>query len=185
MRAEKRLTNVRVRACYERTRKRVAVIVELRYTISNARCSMKELKTIKSFLIDHDAHEVGFYLSGVQNDIFTYDLRTKTPNGGDYMDNASMHTLEHLFATVVRNSAVADKVVYFGPMGCRTGFYLLLLGIDKNEARALTIDCLNKCLLLDEIPGSTRKECGNYLEHSLSGAKKIASDYLEVLCSKF
>lgn len=139
------------------------------------------MEKIKSFTIDHDVHKVGFYLSGEANGIFTYDLRVKTPNGGDYMDNPSMHTIEHLFATVVRNSTLKDKVVYFGPMGCRTGFYLLMLGVEKEECFTLVKDCFKKCLELNEIPGNTRKECGNYLEHDLSKAKEVIREYLSVL----
>lgn len=137
------------------------------------------MEKIKSFKIDHDIHKVGFYLGSVTNNIYTYDLRFKTPNGGDYMDNASMHTIEHLFATVVRNSALKEQVVYFGPMGCRTGFYLLMLGVDYDQTKELVVDCLKKCLQLDEVPGNTRKECGNYLEHDLAGAKKLLEIYLK------
>ena len=140
------------------------------------------MEKIKSFTIDHDIHKVGFYLSSVVNNIYTYDLRFKTPNGGDYMDIAAMHTIEHLFATVVRNSTQKRNVVYFGPMGCRTGFYLLMLGCEVLETKALVIDCLKKCLELDEIPGNSRKECGNYLEHDLIGAKKLLSEYLAEIC---
>lgn len=139
------------------------------------------MEKIKSFTIDHDIHKVGFYLSGVANNIYTYDLRFKTPNGGDYMDNAAMHTVEHLFATVVRNSTQKGNVVYFGPMGCRTGFYLLMLGCDAEQTKALVIECIKKCLELNEIPGNSRKECGNYLEHDLQGAKKLLKDYLSVI----
>ncbi len=139
------------------------------------------MEKIKSFQIDHDIHKKGLYLSGESNNIFTYDLRFKTPNGGDYMDNASMHTIEHLFATVVRNSTQKRNVVYFGPMGCRTGFYLLMLGVKYDEAKDLIISCIKKCLHLDEVPGNSRKECGNYLEHDLIGAKKLLVDYLQVL----
>lgn len=139
------------------------------------------MEKIKSFTIDHDIHKVGLYLSSVANNIFTYDLRFKTPNGGDYMDNSAMHTIEHLFATVVRNSTQKRDVVYFGPMGCRTGFYLLLLGIDIDEAKKLVVDCFKLCLELDEIPGNSRKECGNYLEHDLIGAKELIEEYLKVL----
>lgn len=142
---------------------------------------MEELKKIKSFTIDHTVHNKGFYLCNMANNIFTYDLRFKKPNGGDYVEISAMHTIEHLFATVVRNSAVQDKVVYFGPMGCRTGFYLLLLGIEKDEAKQLTIECMEKCLQLDIIPGSTEKECGNYREHNLVKAKEEIANYLEVL----
>ena len=139
------------------------------------------MEKIKSFTIDHDIHKVGFYLSWVANNIYTYDLRFKTPNGGDYMDNAAMHTVEHLFAKAVRNSTQKGNVVYFGPMGCRTGFYLLMLGCDAEQTKALVIDCIKKCLELNEIPGNSRKECGNYLEHDLEGAKMLLEDYLTVI----
>lgn len=139
------------------------------------------MEKIKSFTIDHDIHKIGFYLSSVVNNIYTYDLRFKTPNGGDYMDNASMHTIEHLFATVVRNSTQKRNVVYFGPMGCRTGFYLLMLDVDFDETKKLVIECFEKCLSLEEIPGNSRKECGNYLEHDLAGAKRLIKEYLSYL----
>ena len=139
------------------------------------------MEKIKSFTIDHDIHKKGFYLSGVANNIYTYDLRVKTPNGGDYMDNSAMHTIEHLFATIVRNSTQKGNVVYFGPMGCRTGFYLLMLGVDYDDTKRLVIECIKKCLLLEEIPGNTRKECGNYLEHDLVKAKVILSEYLKCI----
>ena len=142
---------------------------------------MKELNKIKSFTIDHTIHEAGFYLATVSNNIFTYDLRFKKPNAGDYVDIAAMHTIEHLFATVVRNSKVKDKVVYFGPMGCRTGFYLLLLGINKQEALNITKDCMKECLELEEVPGCSPEECGNYKEHDLNKAKKEIKMYLKVL----
>ncbi|MDY3095156.1 MAG: S-ribosylhomocysteine lyase, partial [Eubacteriales bacterium] len=93
------------------------------------------METIKSFLINHDAHPEGVYLSHAEHNIYTYDLRFKKPNAGDFLTTAAAHTVEHLFATVIRNSAVKDKVVYFGPMGCRTGFYLLMRS--QNHERAL------------------------------------------------
>ncbi|MEG1509974.1 MAG: S-ribosylhomocysteine lyase [Clostridia bacterium] len=139
------------------------------------------MKTIHSFTIDHDMHDKGFYFSSEANNIFTYDLRFKTPNGGDYLSNPAMHTIEHLFATVVRNSSVENQVVYFGPMGCRTGFYLLLLGIQKQDAFELTKQVVADCLKQTVIPGCERKNCGNYLEHNLADAKKELSAYLEVL----
>ena len=142
---------------------------------------MKELQKIKSFTIDHTIHEPGFYLATVANDIFTYDLRFKKPNDGDYVDIAAMHTIEHLFATVVRNSELKDRVVYFGPMGCRTGFYLLLLNINKDEALELTKKCMKECLELNEVPGCAPEECGNYKEHNLLEAKKEIESYIGVL----
>lgn len=139
------------------------------------------MERIKSFTIDHNSHPKGFYLSNEMNGIFTYDLRFKVPNEGDYLSNAAIHTIEHLFATVIRNSKVKEKVVYFGPMGCRTGFYLLLNNINKEEAKSIMIICFNKCLELDTIPGASKEECGNYLEHSLDGAKAEIKEYLKVL----
>ena len=127
---------------------------------------------IKSFTINHDTHKIGFYLSNESHGIYTYDLRFKLPNVGDYLSNSAVHTIEHLFATVIRNSDYKESVVYFGPMGCRTGFYLLLREIEYDVARQLVIDSFVKCLELSEIPGASREECGNYLEHNLEDAKK-------------
>lgn len=139
------------------------------------------MEKIKSFTIDHDNHDKGFYLSGVNKNIATYDLRFKTPNGNDYLRNPAMHTIEHLFATAIRNSDIKVRVIYFGPMGCRTGFYLLLEGIDKSSALKETIKAFEICLTLNEVPGSSRKECGNYQEHDLLDAKREISEYLEIL----
>ena len=136
------------------------------------------MKKIASFEIDHDVLERGFYLSRVDRDVFTYDLRFKKPNGGDYLDYKAMHSIEHMMATVARNSDFSDKVVYFGPMGCRTGFYLLLFGMEYDEAKAFAIDCLKKCLEFTSVPGSERIECGNYLEHDLDGAIKEIKAYV-------
>lgn len=142
------------------------------------------MEKIKSFTIDHTKHAPGFYLSGEANGIYTYDLRFKWPNKGDYLDIAAMHTVEHLFATVIRNSEIKENVVYFGPMGCRTGFYLLLSGIPYAEARVAAIKSLSDCLSLDEIPGCDVKECGNYKEHNLAGAKAEIKEYLKMLEAK-
>ncbi|MDE6372165.1 MAG: S-ribosylhomocysteine lyase, partial [Clostridia bacterium] len=111
----------------------------------------------------------------------TYDMRFKYPNKGDYISYAALHSIEHLFAVVIRNSEIKDKVVYFGPMGCRTGCYLLLFGIQEQEAKRITIECLKKCLKLDYVPGTTQKECGNFREHNLEEAKSEIAKYLEVL----
>ena len=84
------------------------------------------MNRIKSFEINHNLLEPGFYISREDGDVRTYDLRTRKPNAGSYMDHATMHSLEHMFATYIRNSAMSEDVVYFGPMGCQTGFYLLV-----------------------------------------------------------
>ena len=108
-------------------------------------------------------------------------MRFKTPNGGDYISPKSLHTIEHILATLYRNSEYRDRVVYFGPMGCRTGFYLLMRDTDIDEVLPLTIRILTQAVKFDTIPGSTRVECGNYLEHDLSGAIEDIKKYLDVL----
>lgn len=143
------------------------------------------MKRIDSFSVNHDKLDKGMYVSRTDGDVITYDIRMKKPNGGDYLSNGALHTFEHLFATYARNSEYADSVIYIGPMGCRTGFYLLLRDtVSPKEAILL----VQKSLVFiqnfeGEIPGSRRKECGNYLEHDLSGAKETAADMLLVLAN--
>lgn len=139
------------------------------------------MDNIKSFELDHNAMTPGFYCLGQANGVYTYDLRFKKPNGGDYISYKALHSIEHLFAVVIRNSDIKDKVVYFGPMGCRTGFYLLLFGIEENDAKAATVEAVKKCLTLDHVPGTKPIECGNYLEHDLIEAQKELKAYLKIL----
>ena len=129
------------------------------------------METVTSFLVNHDTLSKGVFLSNTERNISTFDLRFKNPNEGDFLSTASAHTIEHIFATVIRNSAVKDKVVYFGPMGCRTGFYLLMFDTALNEVKPIVKECFEKCLEINEIPGAKRHECGNYLDHDLDGAK--------------
>ena len=84
------------------------------------------MEKIASFTVNHDRLEKGMYVSRTDGDVITYDIRMKKPNGGDYLGNGELHTFEHLFATYARNSEYGGQVIYVGPMGCRTGFYLLL-----------------------------------------------------------
>ncbi len=141
------------------------------------------MKKIASFTVNHDILEKGMYISRIDGDIVTYDIRMKKPNGGDYLENAAMHTFEHLFATYMRNTEYTDSVIYIGPMGCRTGFYLLLRdSIERNTALKLVLDAFS--FIADysgDIPGTERWECGNYLEHDLCGANSIAADMVKVL----
>ena len=141
------------------------------------------MKRIASFCVDHDKLKKGMYISRIDGDIVTYDVRMKIPNGGDYLKNGAMHTFEHLFATYARNSKFADRVIYVGPMGCRTGFYLLLRdSVTGEDAISLVKEAFDFILNFNgTIPGSTRPECGNYLEHDLDGAKESAKDMLNVL----
>ena len=141
------------------------------------------MKTIASFTVDHDKLEKGRSVSRVDGDVITYDIRMVKPNGGVYLPSPAMHTFEHLFATYVRNSAYSDQIIYVGPMGCRTGFYFLTRdAVSGEQAIALVRECF--AFIADfegKIPGSERKECGNYLEHDLPGAKATAADMCKVL----
>lgn len=141
------------------------------------------MKTIASFTVNHDKLTPGMYISRIDGDVVTYDIRMKTPNGGDYLPMPAAHTIEHLFATYARNSALSDQVVYVGPMGCRTGFYLLLRdSVSPAQAIRLVQDSFAFIAAYEgEIPGATRQACGNYLEHDLPGAKAAAADLCRVL----
>ena len=141
------------------------------------------MKTIASFTVNHDVLQKGMYVSRIDGDVVTYDIRMKVPNQGDYLSNGAMHTFEHLFATYARNSAMSDQVIYVGPMGCRTGFYFLLRdSVSRYEALKLVQESFAFIRdFMGEIPGSLRHQCGNYQEHDLPGAKAVAADMLEVL----
>ncbi|MBR5093492.1 MAG: S-ribosylhomocysteine lyase [Oscillospiraceae bacterium] len=141
------------------------------------------MKTIASFTVDHDKLQKGMYVSRIDGDVVSYDIRMKKPNAGDYLPVPALHTLEHLLATYARNSRFTEQVVYVGPMGCRTGFYLLLRDtVSRQEALDLVRDSLRFAAGFEgKIPGSERRECGNYREHDLAGARAVAEDMLRVL----
>lgn len=141
------------------------------------------MERIASFSIDHDKLEKGVYVSRVDGDVISYDIRMKKPNAGDYVPVPAAHTLEHLLATFIRNSKYMQQVVYVGPMGCRTGFYLLLRDtVSRPEVLALLRQAFSFSVEFEgEIPGAKRIECGNYLEHDLTAARVIARDMLELL----
>ena len=141
------------------------------------------MKKIASFTIDHTILPKGMYTSRIDGDCVTYDIRTRRPNKEPVMETGAVHTIEHLFATFVRNSAYSDSVIYFGPMGCRTGFYFIVRdSVSPREAIALTKDALAFCAAFEgEIPGASEKECGNCRDHDLAGAKKEAAAMCGVL----
>ena len=140
------------------------------------------MERIKSFQINHNILEPGFYISREDENVITYDLRTRKPNAGNYMDNATMHSLEHMFATYARNSEVADKVVYFGPMGCQTGFYFLVKDLEPRQVFELTKKILEQIIAYEgSVFGASAIECGNYKNLSLYLAQQEAQDYLNVL----
>lgn len=143
------------------------------------------MERIQSFSVDHDFIEPGIYVSRIDGDITTYDLRTRKPNSGDYMDNITMHTVEHMLATYFRNSEIKDDVIYFGPMGCQTGFYLLVRNADNDKILSILKDCLSKVLSYEgKVFGAERKECGNYENLNLDSAKKECRAYLEALMER-
>ncbi len=140
------------------------------------------MQRITSFEIDHTTLKPGFYISRIDGDITTYDLRTKQPNTNDLMDNVTMHTVEHMFATFVRNSEIKDDVIYFGPMGCQTGFYLLVRNADNDKVFEITKQILEQIIDHDgEVFGASAIECGNYKTLELSKAKTECKQYLNIL----
>ena len=143
---------------------------------------MDNVRRISSFSVDHDLIDEGIYISRIDGDITTYDMRTRKPNMGDYMDNVTMHSVEHMFATYIRNSKIGGDVIYFGPMGCRTGFYLLVRNADNEKILEITKKILADIIAYEgEVFGNTKKECGNYLDLDLEKAKAECRRYLEVL----
>lgn len=143
---------------------------------------MKNPKRIQSFQVDHDYIVPGLYISRQDGDITTYDLRTRKPNCNSYMDNCTMHSVEHMFATFIRSTSLADKIIYFGPMGCQTGFYLLVRDALPSDVRALVRKTLIQIIEhTGEVFGASRKECGNYLNLNLEDAKKECRSYLSAL----
>ena len=143
----------------------------------------EKMEKIASFKINHNILEKGVYISRVDGDIITYDIRMKKPNNGDYLSNGIMHTFEHLFAVYARNTKFAENIIYIGPMGCRTGFYFLVRDkITHNEALQIIKDSFEFIKNYSgEIPGAKKEECGNYKDHDLAGAKAAAFDMLKVL----
>ena len=157
---------------------------QIRKKATPERCCNKEntMEKIASFTVDHTKLLRGMYISRIDGDVVTYDIRTRKPNVEEVMENGAIHTLEHLFATFVRNSKFKDNIIYFGPMGCRTGFYFLTTGMTHGEALKLTQDALEFISVFEgDVPGASAVECGNYLDHDLEGAKKEAAAQKEVL----
>lgn len=145
---------------------------------------------IASFTVNHLKLESGLYISRKDQKngqtVTTFDLRFTMPNREEPMDISSMHTIEHLGATFLRNSKRKDDIVYFGPMGCRTGFYLIVFGNETPETvMNLVLETLEFIINFEgEIPGATAIECGNYSDQDLAGAKRYAKTYKDRLISQ-
>lgn len=146
---------------------------------------IRTMEKIASFTIDHIKLQPGIYVSRkdfVGSEVITtFDLRMTSPNEEPVMNTAEVHTIEHLGATFLRNHKdFSDKVIYFGPMGCRTGFYLLLAGdYQSKEILPLVTEMFTFIRdFHDEVPGASAKDCGNYLDMNLNMANWLANNYL-------
>ena len=140
---------------------------------------MDNIARIASFSIYHDKLLPGLYVSRVDGDVTTYDMRCRRPNTDDLISNSALHSLEHMFATYIRNGKLHDQIVYFGPMGCQTGFYLLIRGSDNETVLSEVKKTCQRILAHEgEVFGKASRECGNYRNLSLEAAKIEAERYL-------
>lgn len=139
---------------------------------------------IKSFRIDHINLEAGLYLQGVDHGVATYDLRMVKPYFGlGRMEPEAAHAIEHLLATTLRE--VSDEIVYVGPMGCMTGFYVLTdAGLPQEDFLAVLIESIERALRLDHVPGQAMESCGNYTYMDHAAARDILSQYLVLIKSR-
>ena len=142
------------------------------------------MERIASFTVDHTRLLPGLYLSRRDGDIVTLDLRFKRPNTGDLLSNSEMHSTEHLIATLLRNSPQKEAVIYFGPMGCQTGFYFLF------DSRLLTLEGAVELLKTvfaqaagyqGEMPGKSAMECGNYVNLDVATGRAVCRFYADLI----
>jgi S-ribosylhomocysteine lyase len=145
------------------------------------------METIASFTVDHIRLMPGLYVSRKDNRdgtaVTTFDLRVTKPNREPVMDMPAVHTVEHLGATFLRNSARKDEVIYFGPMGCRTGFYLVMFGdLSPEDVYPLVLEMCDFILSFEgDIPGAAPEQCGNWSEQNLDMAKYYIGKYRKSL----
>ena len=142
------------------------------------------MERIASFTVDHNVLVPGLYLSRRDGSVVTFDLRFKKPNTGDLLSNSQMHSVEHLIATLLRNSAGKDAVVYFGPMGCQTGFYFLFDGdkLTNGQAIALLQAVFARAAVYDNpMPGCSAAECGNYRNLSVEEGRACCAWYSRII----
>ena len=139
------------------------------------------MERITSFSVDHRKLTKGVYVSRIDGDLITYDIRMTQPNVESALKPEAAHTIEHIGATLLRNGKYKDQVIYFGPMGCRTGFYLLLAGdYESKDIIPLMVEMYE--FIRDfkgEVPGASPKDCGNYLDMNLGMANYLAKRYLD------
>lgn len=142
------------------------------------------MERIASFTVDHNVLVPGLYLSRRDGSVVTFDLRFKKPNTGELLSNSQMHSVEHLVATFLRNSAGKDAVVYFGPMGCQTGFYFLFDGdkLTNGQAIALLQAVFAQAAVYDgPMPGCSAAECGNYRNLSVEEGRACCAWYSRLI----
>ena len=142
------------------------------------------MERIASFTVDHNVLVPGLYLSRRDGSVVTFDLRFKKPNTGDLLSNSQMHSVEHLVATFLRDSAGKDAVVYFGPMGCQTGFYFLFDGdkLTNGQAIALLQAVFAQAAVYDgPMPGCSAAECGNYRNLSVEEGRACCAWYSRLI----
>ena len=142
------------------------------------------MERIASFTVNHDVLVPGLYLSRRDGSVTTFDLRFKKPNTGDLLTNAEMHSVEHTIATALRNSPQKDAVIYFGPMGCQTGFYFLFDSARLTDAQAIALlqhVFAQGAAWDDPMPGKSSRECGNYVNLDVTLARRCCAFYAEVI----
>lgn len=142
------------------------------------------MERIASFMVDHNKLVPGMYLSRRDGDVTTFDLRFKKPNTGDLLTNAEMHSVEHIIATLLRSSAARDAVIYFGPMGCQTGFYFLFDSRKLSDQAA--VDMVKEVFAAGAaydgpMPGKSAAECGNYVNLDVALARAQCARYSGVI----
>ena len=142
------------------------------------------MERIASFTVDHTVLVPGRYLSRRDGTTVTFDLRFKKPNTGDLLSNAELHSVEHVIATLLRNSPQKDAVIYFGPMGCQTGFYFLFDGEKLSNANAVRLlqRVFTAAAKFDgAMPGASARECGNYRNLDVELARRCCAYYADVI----
>ena len=142
------------------------------------------MERIASFTVDHTVLVPGLYLSRRDGTAVTFDLRFKKPNTGDLLSNAELHSVEHVIATLLRNSPQKDAVIYFGPMGCQTGFYFLFDGEKLSNANAIRLlqRVFTAAAKFDgAMPGASARECGNYRNLDVELARRCCAYYADVI----
>ena len=142
------------------------------------------MERIASFQVNHNTLLPGLYLSRRDGAVVTFDLRFKKPNTGDLLSNSEMHSVEHLIATLLRNSAQKDAVIYFGPMGCQTGFYFLFDETKlscENAIELLKQSFASAAMFEGEMPGKSAIECGNYRNLDVESGKSVCKFYADLI----